>query len=69
MNLIQTLEQEEIARLGKNIPEFAPGDTVIVPAKVDRESGYSFLVRALRDWTQIFSNLGIGAAAIKTLKN
>jgi large subunit ribosomal protein L19 len=30
MNLIQTLEQEEIARLGKKIPEFAPGDTVIV---------------------------------------
>ena len=25
MNLIQTLEQEEIQRLGKNIPEFAPG--------------------------------------------
>ena len=46
-----------------------PGDTVIVPAKVDRESGYNFLVRALKDWTQIFSNLGIGAAAIKTLKN
>lgn len=46
-----------------------PGDTVIVPAKVDRESGYNFLVRALRDWTQIFSNLGIGAAAIKTLRN
>jgi protein involved in polysaccharide export with SLBB domain len=46
-----------------------PGDTVIVPSRVDRESGYNFLVRALRDWTQIFSNLGIGAAAIKTLKN
>ncbi|WP_233200861.1 polysaccharide biosynthesis/export family protein [Limnohabitans sp. G3-2] len=46
-----------------------PGDTLIVPARVDRESGYNFLVRALRDWTQIFSNLGIGAAAIKTLKN
>ena len=28
MDLIQQLEQEEIARLGKNIPEFAPGDTV-----------------------------------------
>jgi hypothetical protein len=27
------------------------------------------LVRALRDWTQIFSNLGIGAAAIRTLRN
>ena len=46
-----------------------PGDTLIVPARIDRESGYNFLVRALRDWTQIFSNLGIGAAAIQTLKN
>lgn len=46
-----------------------PGDTLIVPAKVDRESTYNFVVRALRDWTQIFSNLGIGAAAIKTLRN
>jgi large subunit ribosomal protein L19 len=34
MNLIQTLEQEEIARLGKTIPEFAPGDTVIVSVSV-----------------------------------
>jgi len=46
-----------------------PGDTVVVPAKVDRESGYNMLMRGLRDWTQIFSNLGIGAAAIKTLRN
>jgi protein involved in polysaccharide export with SLBB domain len=46
-----------------------PGDTVVVPSKVDRESGYNILMRGLRDWTQIFSNLGIGAAAIKTLKN
>ncbi len=46
-----------------------PGDTLIVPPKVDRESRYNFVVRALRDWTQIFSNLGIGAAAIKTLRN
>ena len=34
MNLIQTLEQEEIARLGKTIPDFAPGDTVVVSVKV-----------------------------------
>lgn len=46
-----------------------PGDTVIVPPKIDRETSYNFVVRALRDWTQIFSNLGIGAAAIKTLRN
>lgn len=34
MNLIQQLEQEEIARLGKEIPDFAPGDTVIVSVRV-----------------------------------
>lgn len=34
MNLIQTLEQEEIARIGKTIPVFSPGDTVIVSVKV-----------------------------------
>lgn len=36
MNLIQTLEQEEIQRLteGKAIPEFGPGDTVVVNVNV-----------------------------------
>ncbi len=34
MNLIQTLEQEEIKRLAKNIPDFSPGDTVIVNVNV-----------------------------------
>ncbi|HNI83833.1 MAG: 50S ribosomal protein L19 [Rubrivivax sp.] len=34
MNLIQQLEKEEIERLGKSIPEFAPGDTVIVSVNV-----------------------------------
>ena len=34
MDLIQTLEQEEISRLGKTIPAFAPGDTVIVSVNV-----------------------------------
>jgi large subunit ribosomal protein L19 len=34
MNLIQTLEQEEIARLNKVIPPYAPGDTVIVSVNV-----------------------------------
>ena len=34
MNLIQTLEQEEIARLNKTIPEFGPGDTVVVSLNV-----------------------------------
>ncbi|WP_414472627.1 50S ribosomal protein L19 [Microvirga sp. M2] len=34
MNIIQQLEQEQIAKLGKNIPDFQPGDTVIVNVKV-----------------------------------
>jgi large subunit ribosomal protein L19 len=34
MNLIGILEKEEIARLGKTIPNFAPGDTVIVNVNV-----------------------------------
>jgi large subunit ribosomal protein L19 len=34
MNLIQTLEQEEIKKLGKNVPDFSPGDTVIVNVSV-----------------------------------
>ncbi|HEV2558684.1 MAG TPA: 50S ribosomal protein L19 [Microvirga sp.] len=34
MNIIQQLEQEQIAKLGKQIPDFQPGDTVIVNVKV-----------------------------------
>ena len=34
MNLIQSIEQEEIVRLGKSIPPFAPGDTVVVNVNV-----------------------------------
>ncbi len=34
MNVIQQLEQEQIAKLGKDIPDFQPGDTLIVNVKV-----------------------------------
>ena len=34
MNIIQQLEQEQIASLGKTIPDFQPGDTVTVNVKV-----------------------------------
>jgi hypothetical protein len=34
MNIIEQLEKEEIARLGKTIPDFAPGDTVVVNVNV-----------------------------------
>ena len=34
MNIIQKLEEEEIKRMGKKLPEFSPGDTVIVNVSV-----------------------------------
>ncbi len=34
MNLIQQLEQEEVKRIGRKIPDFSPGDTVIVNVNV-----------------------------------
>ena len=34
MNIIETLEREEIARLNRTIPDFAPGDTVVVNVNV-----------------------------------
>ena len=54
MNLIQQLEEEEIARLGKTIPAFAPGDTVIVSVKVkegtrERLQAYEGVVIAKRN--------------------
>ena len=34
MNIIDTLEKEHMEELGKDVPEFAPGDTVRVNVKV-----------------------------------
>ena len=54
MNVIQKIEQEEVARLGKNIPNFAPGDTVIVNVNVvegdrKRVQAYEGVVIAIRN--------------------
>src|SRR5262244_4201944 len=34
MNIIDTLEKEEMTRLAKTVPDFAPGDTVVVNVSV-----------------------------------
>ena len=54
MNLIEQLEKEEIARLGKTIPEFSPGDTVVVNVTVvegerKRAQAYEGVVIAKRN--------------------
>jgi polysaccharide export outer membrane protein len=45
-----------------------PGDAVIVPNQLDYETWGRALVRNLKDWSQIFSQFGLGAAAIQTLR-
>lgn len=56
MNLIQQIEQEEMVRLsqGKSLPDFAPGDTVVVQVKVkegnrERLQAYEGVVIAKRN--------------------
>ena len=44
-----------------------PGDAVIVPNQLDFETWGRALVRNLKDWSQIFSQFGLGIAAIHSL--
>ena len=45
-----------------------PGDAIFVPEKVDRRTGYVQFMTGAKDWTQLIYQLGIGAAALKTLR-
>ena len=54
MNLIQKLEQEELQRMKKSIPEVSPGDTVVVRVNVvegdkKREQAFEGVVIAKRN--------------------
>jgi|SRR5688572_26435079 large subunit ribosomal protein L19 len=54
MNLIEKLEQEEMKRMKKTVPVFAPGDTVIVRVNVvegdkKREQAFEGVVIARRN--------------------
>ena len=54
MDIIQQLEAEEIKRLGREIPDFAPGDTVVVNVNVvegerKRAQAYEGVVIAKRN--------------------
>ncbi|OEZ48069.1 polysialic acid transport protein KpsD precursor [Janthinobacterium sp. MP5059B] len=45
--------------------ELNPGDTVVVPEKIDR----STFMQSLKEWSSIFYQFGLGAAALKVLKD
>jgi hypothetical protein len=41
-----------------------PGDSIVVPEQIFKPG----FMRGLRDWTQVFSQLALGAAAVNVLK-
>jgi protein involved in polysaccharide export with SLBB domain len=53
---------------GLESEEVYPGDTIVVPEKFDKESAFTAFMRSARDFAVVFGQLGIGAAAIKTLR-
>jgi len=44
------------------------GDTIFVPARIDRRSAYSTFIQGAKDWTAIFYQFGLGAAGLKALQ-
>ena len=46
-----------------------PGDSIVVPEKFDKETPWSKFTKGTREWAQIFANFGLGAAAVKTLRD
>ena len=51
------------SRRFRNLP-LNPGDTIVVPEQVNRTT----FMKGLKDWSQIFAQLGLGAAAINVLR-
>ena len=51
-----------------NSAALMPGDSIVVPEKLNKESAYKTFTNGLKDWAQILSGFGISAAAIKSLR-
>lgn len=46
-----------------------PGDSIFVPELIDKRTAYTQFIQGAKDWTQLFYQFGLGAAAIRTLRN
>jgi protein involved in polysaccharide export with SLBB domain len=53
----------EIASFGEPVKEVEPGDTIVVPEKVERIAW----LREIKDITQVIANLAISAGVVKAL--
>ncbi|MBP8184038.1 MAG: SLBB domain-containing protein [Rhodoferax sp.] len=49
--------------------ELQPGDSIFVPEKFDRRSAYTQFIQGAKDWTSILYQFGLGAAALKTIRD
>lgn len=49
--------------------EIMPGDSIVIPERLDKETRWTKFTQGTREWAQIFANFGLGAAAIKTLRD
>jgi len=45
-----------------------PGDSLLVPEVVDKRTSYSAFIQGATDWTQLIYQMGLGAVAVKTLR-
>ena len=52
-----------------NNKKLNPGDSIFVPEVLDRRSAYTQFITGAKDWTQLFYQFGLGAAALKTIRN
>lgn len=46
-----------------------PGDSIFVPGSIDRRTAYTQFMEGAKDWTTILYQFGLGAAALKTIRN
>ena len=51
--------------IGQQIDNLMPGDTIVVPEKLDRYR----LTKELRDWSQVFYQFALGVVGLKVLKD
>ena len=51
--------------IGLEIDNIMPGDTIVVPEKLDRFR----LTKELRDWSQVFYQFALGVVGLKVLKD
>lgn len=69
-SVLSNQDSRAFFRLGSSVDaeQVYPGDSIVVPEKLDKESAFTVFMRSARDFATVFGQLGIGASAIKILR-